>query len=93
MGNDPNPHYDNDEVMNKENIYKNLIETDNNLNLNNSNIFRMNKNKTDYFDFMGLEENKMPILENLINEILKNLSNYIKIELPKYYIIQDLIVS
>lgn len=88
-----NPHYDAEEAANKEKTYKNLMENDNNLKLGNSNIFKLHKNKADYFDFMGLEEEKINNYEKLINNKLKNLSNYIKVELPDLYIVQDLIVS
>lgn len=93
MGNDVNPHYDAEEAANKEKTYKNLMNNDDNLKLNNSNIFKMQKNKADYFDFMGLEEEKINNYEKLINNKLKNLSNFIKVELPDLYIVQDLIVS
>lgn len=93
LGNDVNPHYDVEEASNKEKTYKNLMENDDNLRLSNSNIFKLDKNKADYFDFMGLEEEKIKNFENIINNKLKNLSNYIKVELPELYIVQDLIVS
>jgi len=93
LGNDVNPHYDAEEAANKEKTYKNLMNNDDNLKLNNSNIFKMQKNKADYFDFMGLEEEKINNYEKLINNKLKNLSNFIKVELPDLYIVQDLIVS
>lgn len=93
LGNDVNPHYDAEEAVNKEKTYKNLMDNDENLKLSNSNIFKLNKNKAEYFDFMGLEEEKINNYEKIINNKLKNLSNYIKVELPDLYIVQDLIVS
>lgn len=93
LGNDVNPHYDAEEAANKERTYKNLINNDNNLKLCNSNIFKSNQNKTDFFDFMGLSEEKIGTYDNVINSKLKKLSNYIKVELPDMYIVEDLIVS
>ncbi len=92
MENDVNPHYDAEEAANKERTYKNLINNDQNLKLSNSNIFKLNRNKAEFFDFMGLEEEKVSNYENTINTKLKKLSNYIKVELPDLYIVQDLIV-
>jgi hypothetical protein len=92
LENDVNPHYDAEEAANKERTYKNLINNDQNLKLSNSNIFKLNRNKAEFFDFMGLEEEKVSNYENTINTKLKKLSNYIKVELPDLYIVQDLIV-
>lgn len=93
LGNDINPHYDAEDSANKERNYKNLINNDDNLKLSNSNIFKIPKNKSDYFDYMGMEEEKINNYEKTINNKLKNLTNYIKIDVPSLYIVEDLIVS
>jgi len=93
LGNDVNPNYDAEEAGNKERTYTNLINNDNNLNLSNSNLFKINKNKSDFFDFMGLEEEKIKNYDQIIKNKLKTLSNYIKVDLPDIYVVQDLIVS
>ena len=93
MGNDVNPHFDNEEILNKEKTYNKLIENDENIKVSNSNIFRLNKNKSEFFDFMGMEEKKISNFENLINAELKRITNYIKIELPGIYFVENLIVS
>ena len=92
LENDVNPHYDAEEAANKEKIYKNMITNDTNLQVANSNIFRSNKNKSDYFDQMGTNEEKLNQYDNKITEKLKSISNYIKVDLPEIYEINDLII-
>ena len=59
LENDNNPQYDADEAANKEVQYKNMISNDPDFQVANSNIFRNNKNKSDYFDQMGTSEEKL----------------------------------
>ena len=92
LENDVDPQYDADEAANKEKIYKNMITNETNLQVANSNIFRFNKNKSHYFDQMGTNEDKLIQYDNKASEKLKNISNYIKIDLPEIYAINDLIV-
>jgi hypothetical protein len=42
---------------------------------------------------MGLEEEKIKNYDQIIKNKLKTLSNYIKVDLPDIYVVQDLIVS
>lgn len=94
LENDGNPQYDAEEAANKEKIYNNMIAKENNLQVANSNIFRINKNKADYFDQLGnnANEKKLNIYDAKASEKLKNVSNFIKIDLPEIYAINDLIL-
>jgi len=92
LENDGNPQYDPEEAANKEKIYKNMITNEKNLEVGNSIIFTINKNKADYFDQMGTSEDKINQYDTKITEKLKSVSNYIKIDLPEIYAIEDLIV-
>lgn len=93
MENDTSPQYDADEAANKEKIYKNLIAIEKNLDVSNSQIFRTNKNKVDYFDLLGTnDDEKISKYDSMASEKLKNISNFIRIDLPGIYAIDDLTV-
>lgn len=92
LENDSNPQYDAEEALNKEKIYKNLLLNETNLQISNSNFFKLTKNKLDYFDLMGNNDEKNNKFDSFVTEKLKNITNFIKIDLPELYAVNDLIV-
>jgi NurA-like 5'-3' nuclease len=92
LENEVNPQYDPEEAANREKIYKNMIANEKNLQVGNSIFFNNNKNKSDYFDKMGDNEDKINQYNERVSEKLKNIANFIKKDLPEIYATNDLIV-
>jgi hypothetical protein len=93
LENEVNPQYDKDEAANREKVYKNLISNEKNLQVENSIFFNNNKNKSDYYDQMGVNDNeKIDQFNVKITEKLQNVSNFIRTDLREIYKTNDLIV-
>ena len=93
LGFDNNPHYENEDCLNKEKVYKNMLTNKKVFEMSNSKFFKISNGNNNNFECLGLAEGKISKYENYMITRLNTISKQISLEIPENYMIEDLVVK